>query len=276
MEILIMRICKLFTVLGLVALFSTSCRQAVKEISLAGEWEVILDSLDQGITDGWYSRTFADKITLPGTLCDAGYGKPCTLEPAMEKEIFLHLQPKYEYIGPAWYRKEVTIPRSWENRNILLTLERVIWNSQVWINGKKVEGYNESLSTPHYFELGSYLVPGQKNSIAIRIDNSKQHDISVRNLAHAYTNDTQTMWNGILGHMSLTAKDKTSIEELRLTPDVDNKKVIVAVKTSSPVSGKVAVAVNDPAGKSLPGMEVPIEGNEVVFDYSLDNQLFCD
>src|SRR5690554_2456216 len=106
MEILIMRLCKLLTVLGVVALFSTSCKQVVKEISLAGEWEVILDSLDQGIADEWYNRTFTDKITLPGTLCDAGYGTPCTLEPAMEKEIFLNLKRKYDYIGPAWYRKE--------------------------------------------------------------------------------------------------------------------------------------------------------------------------
>ncbi|SCD20869.1 putative Beta-galactosidase [Proteiniphilum saccharofermentans] len=276
MEILIMRICKLLTVLGLVALFSTSCKQSVKEINLAGEWEVILDSLDQGIAGEWYSRTFIDKITLPGTLCDAAYGTPCILEPVMEKEIFLNLKAKYEYIGPAWYRKEVTIPRDWEDKNILLTLERVIWNSQVWINGKKVEGYNESLSTPHYFELGNYLVAGQKNSIAIRIDNRKQHDISVRNLAHAYTNDTQTIWNGILGRMSLTAKDKISIEELRLTPNVDNKKVNVAVRTSSPISGKIVMAVNDPAGKVLPDMEVPIEGSEVVFDYLMDDPLLWD
>lgn len=276
MEILIMRICKLLTVLGLVALFSTSCKQSVKEINLAGEWEVILDSLDQGIAGEWYSRTFIDKITLPGTLCDAGYGTPCTLEPVMEKEIFLNLKAKYEYIGPAWYRKEVTIPGEWEDKNILLTLERIIWNSQVWVNGKKVEGYNESLSAPHYFELGNYLVPGQKNSIVIRIDNSKQHDISVRNLAHAYTNDTQTIWNGILGRISLTAKDKISIEELRLTPDVDNGKVNVAVKVSSPVSGKIVLAVYDPLGKSLPGMEVSIEGNEAAFDYPVNDPLLWD
>lgn len=263
-------------ILGIVALFSISCKRVVKEISLAGEWEIVLDSLDQGISGEWYNRTFTDKIALPGTLCDAGYGIPCTLEPAMEKEIFLNLKRKYDYIGPAWYRKEVVIPRDWENKNILLTLERVIWNSQVWINGKKVEGYNESLSTPHYFELGNYLVPGQKNSITIRIDNSKQHDISVRDLAHAYTNDTQTIWNGILGRISLTAKDRVNIEELHLTPDVDNKRVKVAVKISSSVSGKIVLAVNDPKGKSLPGMEVPIEGSEAVFDYLMDDPLLWD
>lgn len=270
-----MKTCKLFIILGVVALFSVSCK-TVKEINLAGEWEVVLDSLDQGVTAEWYGRTFSDKITFPGTLCDAGYGTPCKLKPVMEKEIFLNLKAKYEYIGPAWYRKEVVIPKEWKNKNIKLTLERVIWNSQVWINGKNVEGYNESLSTPHYFELGDYLVPGERNSIVIRIDNSKQYDISVRNLAHAYTNDTQTIWNGILGRIVLTAKDKISIEDLRLTPDVDNKKVSVALKVTSPVSGKIALAVKDPAGKSMPGMEVPIEGDEVVFDYPVSEPRLWD
>lgn len=276
MGILVMKIYRLFIVLSIIALFAASCKKAVNEINLAGQWEVILDSLDQGIDAKWYSQAFAGHITLPGTLCDAGYGTPCTLEPAMEKEIFLNLKAKYEYIGPAWYRKEVMIPQDWEDKNILLTLERVIWNSRVWINGKRVEGYNESLSTPHYFQLEDYLIPGQKNSIAIRVDNRKQHDISIRNLAHAYTNDTQTLWNGILGRITLTAKEKISIEELRLTPDVDNGKVNVVVRTSSPVSGKIVLAVNDPEGRPLPDREVPIEGDEVAFDYPVNEPLLWD
>ncbi|OFX81941.1 MAG: glycoside hydrolase family 2, partial [Bacteroidetes bacterium GWC1_47_7] len=271
-----MRNCKLFIVLAVITLLSASCQQTVYEISLAGEWEVMLDSLDQGIDAKWYNRTFANHITLPGTLCDAGYGIPCTLEPTMEKEIFLNLKAKYEYIGPAWYRKEVTIPPDWEGKTILLTLERVIWNSHVWINGKRVNGYNESLSTPHYFQLSNHLVAGEKNSIVIRIDNRKQHDISVRNLAHAYTNDTQTIWNGVLGRISLTAKDEIFIEELRLTPDVDHGKVNVVVSTSAPVSGEIVLDVKDPEGKSLPDMKVPIEGNKLVFDYPVDEPMLWD
>ena len=262
--------------MAVITLLSASCQQTVYEISLAGEWEVMLDSLDQGIDAKWYNRTFVDHITLPGTLCDAGYGIPCTLEPTMEKEIFLNLKAKYEYIGPAWYRKEVTIPPDWEGKTILLTLERVIWNSHVWINGKRVNGFNESLSTPHYFQLSDHLVAGEKNSIVIRIDNRKQHDISVRNLAHAYTNDTQTIWNGVRGRISLTAKDEIFIEELRLTPDVDNGKVNVVVSTSAPVSGEIVLDVKDPEGKSLPDMKVPIEGNKLVFDYPVDEPMLWD
>ena len=119
------------------ALLITSCKQVVREMDLSGEWEVALDSLDKGISEKWYMESFPDKITLPGTLCDAGYGTPCTLEPTMDKEIFLNLKRKFDYLGPAWYKKECFIPAEWNEKEVFLTLERVIWNSQVWINGTK-------------------------------------------------------------------------------------------------------------------------------------------
>ncbi len=162
-----MKISRILIVWAIIALFTSSCKQPTQEIDLSGEWEVALDSLDKGITGKWFAESFPDRITLPGTLCDAGYGTPCTLEPVMEKEIFLNLKRKFDYLGPAWYRKEILVPAEWQEKDVLLTLERVIWNSQVWINGTKVEGFNESLTTPHYFNLGKHLVSGETNVITI-------------------------------------------------------------------------------------------------------------
>ena len=96
-----MRISKFLIAWGIIALLMTSCKQVVREIDLSGEWEVALDSMDKGISGKWYMESFPDKIALPGTLCDAGYGTPCTLEPTMDKEIFLNLKRKFDYLGPA-------------------------------------------------------------------------------------------------------------------------------------------------------------------------------
>lgn len=245
------------------------------EIDLSGQWGVALDSLDQGIAQEWHKKSFSALITLPGTLCEGGYGTPCSLEPAMEKEIFLNLKRKYDYVGPAWYQKEVFIPGAWKNKQVFLSLERILWNSQVWVNGRKVEGHGESLSTPHFFNLTDCILPG-RNSLVIRIDNSKRYDVSVNNLAHAYTNDTQTMWNGILGKMTLTAKDHSYIEELRLIPDADQQKVAVSVTYNKEVSGKLRLAVKDPEGKALPVKKVQVKGNETTFDYTITDPLLWD
>ncbi len=75
-----MRVKQYIIFLVMVFLLSTACKQDRVEISLAGEWEVMLDSLDKGIEEEWFNQPFADKIALPGTLCDAGYGIPCKLD----------------------------------------------------------------------------------------------------------------------------------------------------------------------------------------------------
>lgn len=247
-----------------------SCQSQKNEINLSGEWQVALDSLDEGTAGSWYNKDFPEKITLPGTLCDAGYGNPCTLEPAMEKEVFLNLKRKFDYVGPAWYRREVTIPEDWKEKTIILSLERVIWNSQVWVDGEKVTEESQSLVAPHVFDLTAFLKPG-KHTLAIRIDNRKRHDISSRDMGHAYTNETQTMWNGILGKMTLTAKDEVYITKLDVYPDLDQKKLRVEMELNKPLAGKIEFQVEEKGGKKLEKKEVDITENKVSFEYSIEN-----
>ncbi len=250
-----------------------------EKIDLSGKWQVALDSTDVGINQSWFNKTFEQTISLPGTLCDAGLGKPCLLKPAMEKDIFLNLKRKYDYVGVAWYKKEVEIPTKWKNKSIYLELERVIWNSQLWIDGKKVDQSNESLIAPHSFDLSKYMSPG-KHTISLRIDNRKQHDISIRDMAHAYTNETQTMWNGVLGEITLQAFDNVHLTDLRIDPDPDQEKIYVTIRLKRPEEkapeGNIRFEVKDAAGKKLPAIELPVKGNEISFDYAIKNPILWD
>lgn len=219
--------------LGLLA-----CNQAPRKISLAGEWQFALDSTDAGIAEKWYNQPLSNKIKLPGTTDDAGYGVPNVLKPALQKPQVLHLTRKNSYVGPAWYSKEVTIPDNWDKKTVELKLERVIWQTSVWVDGKPVAGTQESLIAPHLFDLTGYLSPG-KHQITIRVDNRKRYDITDRDMAHAYTNETQIMWNGILGEISLTAKDALSIRDLQVYPDQLQKNIKISCQiynTGSEVS----------------------------------------
>ena len=263
-----------------------SCSQSGNRIDLSGKWQVALDSLDRGIAENWFVKTFTEKITLPGTLCDAGYGAPCRLKPAMENEIFLNLKRKYDYVGVAWYSRQVVIPADWHDKQVFLYLERVLWNSQVWIDGQKAEQENESLSTPHCFDLTRFLTPG-KHQITIRIDNRKQHDISYfrqhdiipRYLGHAYTNDTQTMWNGVVGEIALHAVEKANIKNIVLTPDVDASKLGVQLDLegiSESRQGKLVFRVKEKNGAALPDREFDVIGNHCSFDYLMEEPKLWD
>ena len=183
--------------------------------SLAGEWQVRLDPKIVGASQNWISpdARFEQKINLPGTTDEAGLGVPLAMKPIVSKEGLARLHRKTSFIGPVWYRRTVEIPQDWEGRRITLLLERVIWESQVWIDGQAV-GKQNSLSAPHVFDLGS-IAPG-RHELVIRVDNRQQFDVG---RSHAYIEDTQSIWNGIVGKIELRATPSVWIDTVRVELD---------------------------------------------------------
>lgn len=216
------------------------------QILLSGTWQVKLDPQNAGLSGKWYNTNFKETIQLPGTLDDAGIGEATLLsDSAMTKDVLGMLTRKHSYIGPAWYSREVVIPKNWSGKRIQLFLERVIWQTTVWIDGAEV-GSDESLSVPHRFELKALSKPG-KHRLVIRIDNSKQYDVSVRDMAHAYTDGTQIKWNGIIGKIALQAKENVRIGAVYAYPDAANRSVnirtVLINQLTKTAEGKVSVQI---------------------------------
>ena len=193
-----------------------------KVINIAGDWTVALDSTDIGLKNGWQNTAFKQSMKLPGTTDDAGLGVPNKLKPSIEKPQMSHLTRKNSYLGAAWYSREITIPKNWKGKEMLLKLERVLWKTNVWIDGKELGTEQNSLIAPHYFDLSKYLIAGKTHRITIRIDNRKLFDISVDNMAHAYTNHTQIIWNGVIGKMEIEAFDAVRISNLQIKPEISS------------------------------------------------------
>lgn len=241
-----------------------SCTSPVTQMDLSGQWTVCLDSTDVGMDASFGGKLFDTSITLPGTTDEARLGTKCTLKPALEKPQLLHLTRAYSYVGPAWYSREIQVPSDWKEKDCILHLERVLWDTQVWIDGQKVEGHEESLTTPHEYDLTPYIQPGKKHVLTVRVDNRKRYDMSVNDLAHAYTDATQVKWNGILGDMYIKAVEKTRVESLLLYPDAASRtvKAVVSVYNSSsqtaPVNLSLQVKEKDDS-KSYASVEAQAE-----------------
>lgn len=217
-----------------------------ERINLAGKWTVSLDSANVGIKESWGGKLYKSFIHLPGTTDDAKLGNKCTLKPALEKPQLLHLTRAYSYIGPAWYSKEINIPSDWNGKDYILHLERVLWDTQVWIDGIKVNGHEESLTTPHEYNLTPYLKSGKKHILTVRVDNRKRYDISAGELAHAYTDATQVKWNGILGDIFIKAVDQIRIDNFQLYPDArtHSVKAVVTVQNTTDRTSPVTVHID--------------------------------
>ena len=199
-------------------------------------------------------RAYPYKLQLPGTTDDAGLGDTLTLKPSLTRESLYQLARKHRYVGTAWYRRTVVIPAGWQGKQIELMLERVLWQSRVFVDGTEATPQQqESLTTPHRYELTRLLTPGQ-HTILLRINNAKQYAISHANLAHAYTDGTQIIWNGAIGKLALTAHDPVSIRHLRTETSNGNTVTVLTElqnKTGQPVSGtlQLTARIN---GKDLP------------------------
>ncbi len=226
----------------LILIALASCQQE-KElfIDLSGEWNVSLDRDDQGIPEKWYSSNFAETITLPGSLVENGIGDDISLSTIWTGRIVdsswynaekyaayreegnikipFWLQPELKYLGAAWFQKEVIIPENWSNKNIELHLERPHWETRLWIDDQEV-GMQNSLATPHSYNLNGYLNPG-KHIITIRVDN-RIKEVNPGINSHSVADHTQSNWNGLVGDLSLKARPLVFIDHIRLFPHVEN------------------------------------------------------
>lgn len=191
------------------------------KMDLSGEWAFQLDVMDfrrSGSLDFRYQHPLQDKIMLPGITDDYKLGL---------KSDYRHidrLTREYEYMGPAWYQRYITIPSEWEGKRIHLSLERCHWLSTVYI-GTKEAGRVDYISVPHQYDLSEYLTPGEEHSLMICVDNRFQYP--THKWDHAHTEFTQINWNGILGEMTLEAVDPIYVEDIQIYPDITGKTVRV-------------------------------------------------
>ncbi len=232
------------------------------QISLEGTWRVKLDSLNLGEREHWADSPFTGSdIDLPGTLDDAGIGEVNTLEPVINNYVMSNLARKHYYVGKAWYQKVVQIPSSLEGQGIELELERILWQSTVYADGKEVGAAN-SLIGSHVYDLTNALTPGE-HLLTIQIDNSnkfplinvvgdKYPDKRNQEMAHAYTNHTQIKWNGILGDMVLKVSPQDVPKHLQVYPkDKQNALEVAFDKKSWDKNVKVTYRIRNAQGEEL-------------------------
>lgn len=222
----------------LVAVHGVAGAVAGPEINLAGPWQFQLDLRDEGLAAGWAASPLPDRIRLPTTTDLAGFGAP---EPDPNPGF---LSREHKFIGPAWYQREITIPEAWQGREVDLFLERVIWQSRVWVDGQP-GGTQDSLGTPHVHSLGQ-LAPG-RHTLTVRIDNRMIHPIGDR--GHCYTEFTQTIWNGIAGRIELRPRPPAHLGLVRVFADPAAREVKVEYELrqsgKGPATSPVRLAVRE-------------------------------
>ncbi|WP_419801321.1 glycoside hydrolase family 2 protein [Mucilaginibacter sp.] len=144
-----------------------------------------------------------------------------------------------------WYRRKFTVPASWKGEKILLHFGAVDYESEVFINGKSM-GIHTGGYDPFSFDITSALTKTGEQEIAVRVfdptDNGGQPrgKQTLHPQGIMYTSTTgiwQTVW--------MEPVPKTSIENIKIVPDID-KSVVKLVITSANAAGyQVNVQIKD-------------------------------
>ena len=174
---------------------SVQAEDQSKRIDLSGTWQFALDR--QGTIKAGDALT--ETIQLPGTTDTNKKG-----DFIAKSEETTHLTRPWSYKGKAWYQRDVEIPANWKGKSVYLFLERTK-PSEVYIDGQLV-GTSNDISTPQVFNLPKGLKPG-KHQLTIMVDNASGVPEQLYASSHAYTEDTQTNWNGIIGRIELFTGD---------------------------------------------------------------------
>lgn len=253
-------------------------------IDLAGTWRFRLDPQDVGQQQRWFAEVLPQAIRLPGSLQEQGFGEEIGVDTRWTGDIIdrsyfespryapyrrpgnikvpFWLQPQRHYVGAAWYQRDVTIPPAWQNKRVVLELERCHWETSLWVDATRI-GTCNSLATPHTYDLTGHVPPGQ-HRLTLRVDNRLVINIGPN--SHSVSDHTQTNWNGIVGRIRLVAMDRVWLDDVQVFPDPPSRNVRVRISlgnaTGKPGEGELTLQTR------LRGDTAPVQPERIKVAFS--------
>ena len=215
-------------------------QQSDNYLSLNGNWKFKWVEKPADLPAKFESVNFDDSkwpsFKVPANWEVNGYSFPIYSSAGFEFTYLMRPNPPIvpmEEDPTAVYRREITLPDNFKNKNIVLHIGAAKSNIAVWVNGKYV-GYGEDGKLPSEFDVTTYLQPG-KNLIVLKI---------MRWCDGTYLED-QDMWrlSGITRDSYLIARNTNYLYDVELMPDLDaqykngilNVKYLLNKKPSSPI-----------------------------------------
>ena len=152
-------------------------------------------------------------------------------------------------VGPndvIWYRREFAMQESWKGKEIILNFEAVDWQTTVMINGKEV-GTHKGGYDPFYYNITSLLNEDGDNELVVKVTDPTSEGYQPRgkqvlNPHGIWYTPTSGIWQTVW----LEAVPQTYIEEIFITPQPDDKRVIFEFNCAKLQQGdKIEVKIKD-------------------------------
>ena len=164
-----------------------------------------------------------------------------------------------------WYRREFHVPEEWAGQRVLLHVGAVDHDACVWVNGQQA-GTHRGGYTSFALDVTDLLVRGENVLVVHAQDDTRSPLVpsgkqcpEYHSLACFYTRTTgiwQTVW--------LEPVPQTYIGHLRLTPDLENGRVIIEVEVAGRPARGTLQARASLAGQAVGEAQAHFAGQRAV------------
>ncbi|MCF0215336.1 MAG: beta-galactosidase [Fibrobacteraceae bacterium] len=204
-----------------------------KIMPLDGDWEMLWDTEDLGISNRWYATYPENTETVQ---------VPHIWERAFDKLLMSQ--------DCAYYFKRFTIEDEKSvTKRIFLRFDRISTHATVWLNGKLL-GTHFGAYTPFIMETQKAIKIGEENILCVRVANMGASNSRIdfgressegADDRYAYPTEMPVglPWNqypfgGIYGHVDLILGNAAFISDIHLEPDMDQERVSVDLSFNNP------------------------------------------
>jgi len=145
-----------------------------------------------------------------------------------------------------WYKRTITLPDTYKNKNVLLHFGAVDWLTDVFVNGKLV-GSHKGGYDPFSFDITSFLKKGKDQELVVRVwdpsnDGPQPRGKQVKNPEGIWYTPVTGIWQTVWTE----AVAKTYIASFTETPDVDKSQLVLDIQAENLQPGdEIKVAALD-------------------------------
>jgi hypothetical protein len=169
------------------------------------------------------------------------------------------------YHPNSWYRRTFTVPPAWKGRKIILHLDAVSWESEVFINGKSVNVHKGSYD-PISCDITPFLSGSGPQELIVRVFSPVSNGGQPRGKQTLYPHGIMyTSSSGIWQSVWLEPVVASGISSLKFTPDVDASQLHLTVNSYAAQGVTVSVQVSSNgvpvgtvSGKANQDLAVPV------------------
>jgi beta-galactosidase/beta-glucuronidase len=184
---------------------------------LNGEWEFEIDAGDSGLERGLLQRELSSRIQVP--FC-----------PESPLSGIGHT----DFMPAVWYRRTITLPSHWADREILIHFQAVDYDATVWANGVEV-GRHRGGFTPFACSLRGIATGGDEVTLVVRArdENKTSQPRGKQSRQYAPHGCHYTRTTGIWQTVWMEPVPRFALRRPRVTPDLANS----LIRLEQPITG---------------------------------------